>query len=409
MANQSIYSAFERMWEHTSIADGEIRGLINELTERFNALANSDDDTLDTLKEIVDFIKSNKTLIESVTTTKVNVDDIVNDLITDDPEKPLSAAQGVVIKGLIDALQTAVNGKANTADLTGHINDKDNPHEVTATQVGLGNVNNTSDADKPVSTAQATAIADAKQAGTNAQATADAASTTANNALTKADAALPKAGGSMTGTIDVSGTSNILDFGTSGWFRGITSSGGRYDIFGYSDPTVLQVGGSYPALSLRGKNTRPTYNDAEMALLSDAAPEIFVAEYGVTTTSEVQAAIDAGCSVWCNYTDNNGFTFKLPLLTENYIGMNIYAFSNIVNGYNVVAMLYHESWNLGNANWGSISCYYPKVESNVLQDKLIAKNNTDYTIKQVRNIILVAEGEEIPAGTNGDICLVYAP
>lgn len=50
-----------------------------------------------------------------------------------------------------------------------HRGNKSNPHGVTKAQVGLGNVNNTSDADKPVSTAQATAIADAKAAGTNAQ------------------------------------------------------------------------------------------------------------------------------------------------------------------------------------------------------------------------------------------------
>ena len=50
-----------------------------------------------------------------------------------------------------------------------HIGNKSNPHGVTKAQVGLGKVNNTSDADKPVSTAQATAIADAKAAGTNAQ------------------------------------------------------------------------------------------------------------------------------------------------------------------------------------------------------------------------------------------------
>lgn len=50
-----------------------------------------------------------------------------------------------------------------------HIGNKSNPHGVTKAQVGLGNVNNTSDADKPVSTVQATAIADAKAAGTNAQ------------------------------------------------------------------------------------------------------------------------------------------------------------------------------------------------------------------------------------------------
>lgn len=44
----------------------------------------------------------------------------------------------------------------------------------TASDIGLGNVNNTSDANKPVSTAQATAIADAKKAGTDAQADIDA-------------------------------------------------------------------------------------------------------------------------------------------------------------------------------------------------------------------------------------------
>lgn len=59
---------------------------------------------------------------------------------------------------------TTVNAKVDS-----HIGNKSNPHEVTKAQVGLGNVNNTSDADKPVSTVQATAIADAKAAGTNAQ------------------------------------------------------------------------------------------------------------------------------------------------------------------------------------------------------------------------------------------------
>ena len=39
-----------------------------------------------------------------------------------------------------------------------HVSDKDNPHGVTKAQVGLGNVDNTSDANKPVSTAQQAAI-----------------------------------------------------------------------------------------------------------------------------------------------------------------------------------------------------------------------------------------------------------
>lgn len=47
---------------------------------------------------------------------------------------------------------------ANELTRQGHYIDMDNPHEVTKLQIGLGNVDNTSDADKPVSTAQATAI-----------------------------------------------------------------------------------------------------------------------------------------------------------------------------------------------------------------------------------------------------------
>ena len=51
--------------------------------------------------------------------------------------------------------------KRDTA-LTTHKEDKDNPHKVTKRQVGLGNVDNTSDANKPISTATQSAL-DEKQ------------------------------------------------------------------------------------------------------------------------------------------------------------------------------------------------------------------------------------------------------
>ncbi len=94
-------------------AHNDIRTLITTLTNRFNALANSDDETLDQLNEIVAYIKSNKSLIDSVTTNKVNVADIINNLSTNVSNRPLSAAQGAVLKGLIDALTQVVNGKAD--------------------------------------------------------------------------------------------------------------------------------------------------------------------------------------------------------------------------------------------------------------------------------------------------------
>jgi hypothetical protein len=77
---------------------------LEDLSERLNAVADSDDKTLDQLSEIVAYIKSNKDLIDEVTTKKVNVLDIVDNLVTNAPDKPLSAAQGVVLKALIDGL-----------------------------------------------------------------------------------------------------------------------------------------------------------------------------------------------------------------------------------------------------------------------------------------------------------------
>jgi hypothetical protein len=124
-------------------AHNDIRLLIEGLTSRLNTLADSDDTTLDQMSEIVAYIKSNKNLIDGITTNKVNVSDIINNLTTNVANKPLSAAQGVVIKSLIDtlteelnALEKVVEGKAEASALTSHTENKSNPHGVTASQVG---------------------------------------------------------------------------------------------------------------------------------------------------------------------------------------------------------------------------------------------------------------------------------
>lgn len=51
-----------------------------------------------------------------------------------------------------------VAGKANASELSSHITNLFNPHNVTKAQVGLGNVDNTSDMDKPVSNATQEAL-----------------------------------------------------------------------------------------------------------------------------------------------------------------------------------------------------------------------------------------------------------
>lgn len=85
-------------------AHSDIRTLITELTNRLNTLADSDDTTLDQMSEIVAYIKSNKDLIDGITTSKINVSDIVNVLTSTAVNKPLSAAQGKVLKDQLDAL-----------------------------------------------------------------------------------------------------------------------------------------------------------------------------------------------------------------------------------------------------------------------------------------------------------------
>lgn len=85
-------------------AHNDIRELITGLTTRLNTLADSDDTTLDQLSEIVAYVKNNKSLIDGITTSKVNVADVIDNLTTNVSNKPLSAAQGVALKALIDAI-----------------------------------------------------------------------------------------------------------------------------------------------------------------------------------------------------------------------------------------------------------------------------------------------------------------
>ena len=100
-------TAESKVSEHNTdtAAHGDLRVALQELAERVNAVLDSDDETLDELSEIVAYIKSNKTLIDAITISKVSVADIVDDLATNVANKPLSAAQGVILKGLIEELQ----------------------------------------------------------------------------------------------------------------------------------------------------------------------------------------------------------------------------------------------------------------------------------------------------------------
>lgn len=70
----------------------------------------------------------------------------------------MSSADKTKLNGLKDQAGITSDIDAVQTNLETHINNKSNPHEVTKDQVGLGNVDNTSDANKPISNATQTAL-----------------------------------------------------------------------------------------------------------------------------------------------------------------------------------------------------------------------------------------------------------
>lgn len=97
-------------------AHNDIRVLISDLTTKLNNFLDVDDTTSDQLSEVLTLIENNKGTLESLTTSKINVSDIIDNLTTASTSKVLSANQGVAIKALIDALQTEIDALQTEVD-----------------------------------------------------------------------------------------------------------------------------------------------------------------------------------------------------------------------------------------------------------------------------------------------------
>ena len=378
MANPSIYAAFERLWQHivaalggksnvghnhddlydttgsadaalnaakeytntkteniitasdvdtkvlthntSDAAHNDIRVLINDLKVQLNNFLDVDDATTDQLSEIITLINNNKGTLESLTTSKINVSDIVNDLTTNSTSKVLSAAQGVAIQTLIDALE---------AELGSHTNNKSNPHGVTAAQVGLGSVANTGDSATPVS------------GGTT--------KFTTGGAYTELNKKVDKVTGKGLSTNDyTTAEKNKL--------AGIDTGANAY--------------------------THPSYTAKSSGLY-----KITVDNSGHVSGATAVAKSDItalGIPAQDTTYTLDSFGISATATELNYVG-GVTA--------NVQTQLDAKMEKAGGTMTGA----------------LVAQNNANYTTKQVRNIILVAEGESIPSGSNGDICLVYTP
>ena len=104
---------------------------------------------LDTLKtEISEHLKS-KANPHGVTKEQVGLGNVDN---TADVNKPISKATQTALDGKVDKVPgSGLIPDALKTEITGHAGNKNNPHSVTKAQIGLENVDNTSDANKPIS------------------------------------------------------------------------------------------------------------------------------------------------------------------------------------------------------------------------------------------------------------------
>ena len=108
--------------------------------------------------EIVVYMHAGGTNPHGTTKSDVGLGNVPN-VATNDQTPTYTEATTLAKLTSVEKLSVAFGKIAKAVtDLIAHIANKSNPHGVTKTQAGLGNVDNTSDADKPISKAQQTAL-----------------------------------------------------------------------------------------------------------------------------------------------------------------------------------------------------------------------------------------------------------
>ena len=260
-----------------------------------------------------------------VTKAQVGLGNVDN---TSDANKPVSTAQAAALAQKADTttVNAALAQKADKTTLNAHTGNTKNPHQVTKAQVGLGNVDNTSDANKPVSTAQAAALAQKADTTTVNAALAQKADQTALDALEgevdgKADtsavtAALAGKVDKETGkglssndyttaekekvaVIDTSGTGNRY-LANDGTYKAVQGGGGTGGVTDYEDLSSLpQINGN----TLIGNKT-----SAELGLQpagNYATAEALAAHTGNTQNPHQVTKVQVGLGNVDNTSDAN--------------------------------------------------------------------------------------------------------
>ena len=131
--------------------------LIIAISDTSNITVNVDKTSYVTEEEL-DGHKKDKTNPHGVTKAQVGLGNVPNVSTNDQtPTYTVPASNAGLVSG--EKIETAFGKIARAvASLIAHIANKSNPHSVTKAQVGLGNADNTSDVNKPISSATQTAL-----------------------------------------------------------------------------------------------------------------------------------------------------------------------------------------------------------------------------------------------------------
>ena len=228
-------------------------------------------------------------------------------------QSQIDAINSGITNVLVDKIST------NETAINNHIANKNNPHEVTKSQIGLGNVDNTSDLSKPISTATQTAL-NGKQDTISDLATIRSGAALGATAVQPSDLATVATSGNYddlsnkptipTVPTNVSAFTNDAGYitnsalngyatqvwvGQQGYITGITSSDVTTAL-GYTpvNPTSLSnvaTSGDYDDLT--NKPTIPTVNDATLTIQKNGTNiATFTSNSATATTANITVPTD---------------------------------------------------------------------------------------------------------------------
>ncbi len=259
-------------------------------------------DAYNTLIEIANYIAQDQTNLSAINTAiaaRIPIADIVNNLTSNISNRPLSAAQGFTLKGLVDALQ---NNKANAADLnnlTSVVNNKaDSIHSHPSANIvhSGGNLN-----DYLVSTESI--LNNVQQNISNIN---------TSKGQPNGIASLDETGLIPVGQLP-SFVDDVLEFASVAQFPAVGVSGKIYvsinDNIGYrwGGSNYFQIGasGGVSTFNNRAGNVIPQANDYTADQIQETANRIFVTQAEKTTWNNKQNALSVNENTQViNFTKN---------------------------------------------------------------------------------------------------------